>query len=144
MASIEHKHHITCGMFCLTNKIENMGEDYYKAFVALHKLYYWDSTYNSNEKILNVMNYVLHYAEKRLNKEEELHDNKMIYIYVAIGCGSAAIIIIILAIVFIKRRMSDNDDDQGGLKEFDPTGAQDDIRDSQDDVKPISYYAGTS
>ena len=110
-------HHVSCGVFCITEDPGKLSIDYYKAYITYVKMTNWASIYKSDDGILSTINRLYWEAVEKVEAEA---DESSMLLYLLLGAGVAVVIAgIVLAVLCC--RMKDREDVEGtkGLTEED-------------------------
>eukprot|EP00826_Nyctotherus_ovalis_P064002 TRINITY_DN9382_c0_g1_i17.p4 TRINITY_DN9382_c0_g1~~TRINITY_DN9382_c0_g1_i17.p4 ORF type:complete len:127 (-),score=19.45 TRINITY_DN9382_c0_g1_i17:54-434(-) len=97
----EHKRHISCGVFCLTDSFDRMGSDYYKAFVAYTRLTSWNSVHNNPECVKEIVNEMYWKAVRKIESSKE--DMTVLYVFLVVSLVAVVVMLSLLLSVCVKR-----------------------------------------
>ena len=108
----EHTRHIGCGVFCLTDSFDKMGEGYYRGYVTFTKLTNWVSVYNNPECVKSILNKRYWDAEAKLVKNNDDDDKTTLYWFVVASLIAIALILILLGVIVIRKCVKSKDNNE--------------------------------
>ena len=102
-------HHVSCGVFCITEHPEKLSIDYYKAYITYVKMTNWASIHENEDCVKSTINRLYWEAVKKVEAEE---DESQILFYLLIGAG-AAVLLAGIVLAFLCCKMKGGDDGEG-------------------------------
>ena len=101
---------------CLHKPLNEMGAEYYKAFVAYAQMTNWGKYEANPECVKKMMHSEYWYAEEEKKKEDEEQESFGYLVFIGVAVGAAILVAIALILLFKCRKHSDDDDTAGESK----------------------------